>query len=151
MSLGIVIGMFGPNQESQELLESINDENQKYRDTAIFYEEKHGMPSATNCSLSYISSAWGYSGDMVATNYSSAAKILKMPILGQRYYFIYNFEWLNHGVFSYEPLLSIIADPMLELICRTEQHAKLIQNNFNRKVNLVCETLNVHKLMELLK
>lgn len=151
MSLGIVINIFGPNQESQELLESINDENHKYRDVAIFYEEKHGMPSATNCSMSHVSSAWGYTGDIIATNYSAAAKILRMPILGKRYYFVYNFEWLNHRVFAYEPLLSVISDRNLELICRTEQHAKLIANNFNRNVSLVCETLNVHKLMELLK
>ena len=151
MSLGIVINIFGPNQVSQELLESINDENKKYRDISIFYEEKHGMPSAINCSMSYISNVWGYKGDIIATNYTSAAKIIKMPILGKRYYFIYNFEWLNHRVFSYEPLLSIISDKNLELICRTKEHAKLIKNNFNREVNLICDTLNVHNLMELIK
>lgn len=151
MSLGIIINVFGPNQESQELIESINDDSKKNRDIAIFYEEKHGIPSALNCGMCHISSAWGYKGDLIATNYSSASKILRMPILGRRYYYIYNFEWLNHRVFSYEPLVSVICDENIELICRTHNHAELIENNFNKKVLAVCGSLNVNDLIGITK
>ena len=150
MKTGIVINTIGPNQETQELLESINN-NSLIDDVVVFFEDKHENPAFVNCAVSHIISAWCYPGNVIATNFNSASKILKMPILGKRYYYIYNFEWLNHQAFKFEPLLSVIADKNIEIICRTEEHAKVIHNNFNREVSIFCDRLEANKLLELTK
>lgn len=149
MNIGVIINLFGPNQQTLEIIDSVNnDKLHKDLDVAVFFEEKHHGASNLNCAISYINTLWGYPGNVIATTLNSAAKLLSIPIGGQRYYYIYNFEWLNHRPFRYEPLMSVICDPKIELICRTPEHAKIIENNFNRKVKFNLETINFNKLME---
>jgi hypothetical protein len=152
MNTAILVNSMGHNQIAHELNASFN----KYESTGlinddliVMYEDKVGIPNQNVFTQMYIGECYGYIGNVVATNISTASKLLSIPTKGRKFLYIYNFEWLRGILFFYEPLISVICDERLELICRTEEHAKLIENNFNKKPIGILQELDIIKLLEI--
>ena len=71
--LGFCIGDMGQNQLSYELLCNLPIEN---TDCIVFYEELSQMPARPMCCVMNMSESWSFDGTLVATNLSTANKII---------------------------------------------------------------------------
>jgi hypothetical protein len=117
------------------------------RTGAIYYENLAPFaPLQPNFPLMNIMEAFNFDGVMIATDLSTAAKMLNMPGPKRRIFYTYDLEWLRFNPKrSFEELAMLYRSPRLELWARSESHKKIIENNFNREVNIL-EEFNFSRL-----
>jgi len=147
---GIIVNNFGQNQLSFDTLQTANEflRMSNKVDVTLFYETPVPMRQMPLTGLMNIYEAWGYDGVLIATSVSSAFKVLGMPNPNQRYFYVYNPEWV-HNPTIYEAYYQL-AQSDIEFIARTKEHADLLKNNFNKQPKFILEQMNVEALWQAL-
>jgi len=147
---GIILNNYGQNQLAFDTLQTANEFLRMGNkvDLTLFYETPVPLRQSPLTALMNLYEAWNYDGTVVATSVSSAFKVLGMPIPNQRYFYVYNPEWIhNHTI--YEAYYKL-AKSDIEFIARTKEHADLIINNFNKVPKFILEQMNVEALWQAL-
>jgi len=104
-------------------------------DYAIFFENLSHTPIQHSFSLMNIVYGYSWNGTAIATNLSTAQKLIKCPGPKRKIYYIWDLEWLRYNPkLPYEFLASIYQHPSLELVVRSYSHKKIIENAWNREV-----------------
>ncbi|HCI70948.1 MAG TPA: hypothetical protein DHV30_10260 [Balneola sp.] len=120
-------------------------------DGIVFYENKHKNCLPANFSVMHISSAWGMSGPVIATSFSTAYKLLNFPS-SKKFFYVWNLEWITgNDIKQYERYKKVYQDTSLSLIARSEPHKKIIENAFNRDVEHVVSDFNMSEILEIIK
>ena len=160
MNLGFLVKNLGASQLGYYLSRNINNhlENNHELDIICYTEEFERNCMHTNFSVMEMAEAWGQRGPMIATSISTAEKLVKIPAASKKYFYIWDLEWYHIqnrlvGDFFRKQIYiyntgSIYHDPSLELICRSQEHADIISNNFNREVRHIIEDFNLNKILE---
>jgi len=142
----IVVNNYGQNQLAYDTIGSLNEFLKKDNkvDVTLFYETPAPMRQNPLTAMMNIYEAWGYDGDMVMTSISSAFKVSGMPGSNQKYFYAYNPEWIHNSTI-FEAYYRV-AQSDIHFITRTKEHAKLFENNFNKKPIFTLEQMNVEEL-----
>lgn len=109
----------------------------------VFTENIQPSPLRVNGATLGIYDAWGYDGTLIATNLSTAKVLNKMPGHNRKLFYVYNFEWIHNPTLFYE-YMEVVNN--LEVINRTESHAKVFDNNFNKPSVFNLNSMNVGEL-----
>ena len=80
-------------------------------------------------SMVYLS---GYSGIVVSTTIEDADKTLKATNSSSRYLYLWDIEWLENPMY-FEKTVSVLRDPRLKIIARSQSHADAIESFCNKK------------------
>jgi len=151
--LGIAVSSFGASQLSYLIINNINLYLEKEYKTDIigFYENliKYSLDPKFSCMQSV--EMWGYDGPVIATNLNSAQDIIRIPTIRNKFFYIWDLEWINLIDKDYSKLEEIYSNPKLILIARCKNHAKLIESMWNTKVKYIIEDFNIDKLLEITK
>jgi len=100
----------------------------------------------------HLANSWGQEGTCVATNAYLADKLLNTPGPSRRLFYLWDLEWLRgHRVKSYESYLGVYTNPELEIVCRSETHREIFENNFNRKVDFVLRDNSIQEWLCILE
>lgn len=89
------------------------------------------------CSNHHISDGYYWDGPMIATCLETAHKLLNFPTCPFKMFFIEDLEWLRMPQKNYHELEQIYRNPSLTLLCRSDDHKKVIENAWNVKVEKV--------------
>jgi len=117
----------------------------------IIYQETPSSPCVNMLfPTMQIAEAWAQKGVGIATSLSTASKLLSLPCMERKLFYVWDLTWLRHPK-HYEYHASIYTNQHLELIARSESHAKLITNCFNRDVKHILRDFNHEELLEILK
>lgn len=74
-----------------------------------------------------------YNGPCVATDLETAKILTKTNNRLDRYFYVYDLEWLRKPI-PYEAALEVMRNDDLKLIARSNSHKKLIENYCNKEV-----------------
>ena len=152
--IGFLVENIGAGQLGYCLCRQINNfvGANPTRDIICYYEFFEAECMCPNFVSQHVAQAWMQDGAMIATSQSTAEKLIGFPTCTQKYFYIWDLEWLrweqhfgNLGYSPYSPYLN----PRLELICRSKHHADIVENNFNRKVKYIVDDFNINQIMEI--
>lgn len=89
-----------------------------------------------------------WNGVCFATDVETANVLRRCNNRMQRYFYVWDLEWLRK-TFKFEDLVTVLRDPELKIIARSESHAQVIKNISNREVDGIVEDFNLEQIKEL--
>lgn len=149
--LGILINNLGHSQLSYIISKRIIENSQRkfFDDIVLFYSDIVPSLFPIITATMQISECWLYNAPCVATDISSAKKLINIFGPTKKFFYSYNLEWIRPEQFRYEDFANVYCSSELEIIARNEDHAKIIENCFNRKSHILNE-LNLDELQRII-
>ena len=125
---GILVNKVDTSQLGYTLCMSVNELMQEdpSLDIMVFYETWGKPPGPTNFCMLMERECWGLDGPIIATNLHTAQRAIRCPGPTKKYFYVWNLEWTMLQNVMFEHLQEIYCHPNLELIARSESHAKII-------------------------
>ncbi len=147
--VGILLNNLGRNQLAHSAIGSLNQYLDGRIDTDIiaFVENMVQPCKLTQFSVMNLNEAWEYNALLIATNLSTAEKALLFPGAKRRVLYVWDLEWLR-GDEDFEYYHGIYGNPRLDLIARSEEHAKIIERCWNRPTKAVVEDCQIEALIK---
>lgn len=147
MNIGIILPNLEVNQLAYEIISSINHEilaggKHDYR---VFIENISLFSIRPLCAVMSIPEIWSYSGLLVSTTLDNTEFSLRLTTDVMRVFYIWDMEWLR-GQKNYLRNLSILRNPNLVLISRSEDAARELERYSNRRPNMVASRLSLGDL-----
>jgi hypothetical protein len=151
VKLGIVVNNLGPSQMNFDIIRQTNGflSASALADVIVFYEnlQRPCLPMSFACMQ--VAEAWGFDGALIATNLSTAEKVLRCPSSRKRLFYLWDLEWLRLQQKHYRSLQATYAHPDLTLITRNEDHKKVVENAWNVRVAATIDDFDIASLMKI--
>jgi len=93
--------------------------------------------------------AWSFPHPVIATNLMSAIKLAQAPLPTKKLFYILDLEWLYSTQRDYSMLLHLYCHNKIELIARSESHAKVIEECWKKPIAIV-KDFNCEDILKLL-
>jgi hypothetical protein len=152
-TLNILTSDLSVSQRSFYLIRNANVIQQKDPNINIqvFVENLARACLRTNFAVMSAAEAWGEYNPCIATNISNAAKLMHYPLTSRKLFYIWDLEWLRGAVpkMNYSNYSIVYLSAELELVCRSQEHAALVENTFNREVKYIVPDFDINKLLEI--
>jgi hypothetical protein len=84
-------------------------------------------------------------GKIVCTNFNNLKTLIKLNNKCEKYFYVWDLEWLRGG-YKYMEQVSLMRDPSINLLARSESHANIIENYCNRSVLSIVDDWNYKQL-----
>ncbi len=150
--LNIMTQDLAVSQKNYLLIRNANQIQTKdpYKNVQVFVENLGRICLRSNFAVMSAVEAWGEKNPFVATNLSSAAKLMHYPIPSRKLFYLWDLEWLRGNPrMNYNTYSIVYLNPDLELVCRSKEHADITENTFNRKVSYVVDDFDLNQLFEI--
>lgn len=147
--LNFLVNYLGPTQLTYSLIRSLSI-RQKDFDTIIFYENLTSYLIPPIFPMMQLAEAWGQNGIIISTDLSTTRKMIEFPNIARKIFYVWDVEWLRGKQRVFDLYHSIYTNKDMEIITRCDNHAKLIENNFNRKVLGIVPEFDLTILKEIL-
>lgn len=144
MSLGIIINNLSESQKAYYLLKNSADSK---RPIIIFYQNLAVPCYNVLCPTMQSSETYGFNSPLVATCLSTAEDLINLPTNQNKYFYIWDLEW-TRTIYHSEYLYNILRGD-LKLICRSQDHADLIEKTFNTKIDRIIKDFNPEQICQL--
>jgi hypothetical protein len=151
MKLGIALPDLGASQISYQFILSTNQFLSKRYDCDIvcFYEMPNKKSVRTNfCCLQTVE-MWGYDAPIVACSLNSAQDLLSNPTSRDKYFYIWDLEWVHLDDKHYDKLKKIYSNPELKIITRNEDYAKIMKKAWGTQAIGVVEDFDMEKMVKI--
>ncbi len=148
MRLGIVLNNLGSSQQAFMAISYINTllHNKFIKDATLFYCENVASVIKPLCMSTSVDKVFQFDGTLITTNLYTYS--LVRTAKGRKVLYLWDLEWLrgNGNYIANNELLNEVEI----LICRSDSHAKCIENYCNRKpivipnfnLKMIVETIN---------
>lgn len=147
--IGAVIQDFGPSQIAYEFLKSSNGLLSKRLDVSIygFYENLTKAVMNPIFATMNFTEIFGFDGILITTSALQTHQSLQFPRPSKRIFYSWDIEWVRHKGIGFELQCEIYRNPKIEVWARNQNHASLIENNFNTKCK-INENFDILKFLE---
>lgn len=149
--LGLALPDYGANQAAFLAIAQTNLYLSENYETDIigFYENLTKPCLVPNFATMQAVEMWGYDGPVIATSLNLAQDMVHIPTLKDRYFYIWDLEWIHLEDKEYSKLKTVYCNPELKLVTRSQDYAKIIENVWNRKVEHIVEDFDIKELVNL--
>lgn len=149
MKLGVLLDNLGPNQLALNVITNGN----KVRDTDFiaFYENSAKPYISPDFAIMQAFEAWGYRGILIATSLSTASQMITFPVCKEKYFYVWDLEWIRMKEKYFKTLHSIYSNPKLKLIARSNSHKKIIEDCWNTPVVGIVDDFDLTQMNEIIK
>lgn len=146
---GIVVDSLGTSQMAFELTSEINkiDQLSVYWDIIIFYHSYDRLLKSPHFAMLQEQELWGFNAPCIATNLSTADRLLNCPRPTKKFLYIWDLEWITNN-FDVNQMASVYMNPDIELVARSKSHAKIITDCWREPVAII-EGFNYEQITEL--
>jgi hypothetical protein len=150
--LGLALSNLGANQAAYLCINNSNNflkENYQI-DIIGFYENLIKTCLTPNFACMQAVELWGYDGNVVACNLNLANDIVNIPTISNRYFYIWDLEWIHLEDKQFSKIYPIYSNPNLTLIARNDDYAKITEKMWGVKIDTVIEDFNIDKFVSLI-
>jgi hypothetical protein len=149
---GILVKDLSASQLVYTLVRSVNELVQTHKDLdiIIFYENyvlPCMMPQVVTMQLF---EAWGFNAPIIATDLSTVSKLINFPGSATKFFYVYDLEWIRYKNKSFHDFVNVYSHPYIDVIARSQSHAKIIEDCWNIKVQHIMDDFENNKLLELI-
>lgn len=151
-NINVLVPDLNASQLNYYLINNINkyQEDNKNINIQVFTENLSRFCVKPNFGVMNVSEAWGQSGPFIATNISTAAKLISYPLASKKIFYIWDLEFIRQNYRVYDYYAPFYLNKELELVCRSKDHKALVENAFNREVKHIISNFNLNKILEII-
>lgn len=150
MKIAAVIDNLGPSQKSFYMIKEFNKacDDTKLCLSAFFVRSAIPVvPVMFSCkSISFLS---GFHGTAISTTVTEADALLKSSNNSRKIFYMWDAEWLISPR-NFHEISSVLLDNRLDIICRSDSHAKLLENFCNKKPIGIVDNWNMEQILGIL-
>lgn len=148
MQFGILVKNLYNSELNWRLVSQVNNLNKSgMTDIIIFYEDALPQMIHPIGTVMQAVEAYEYRNPLIATNLSTAQKLVNFPRSCHKVFYLWDLEWIRFKNNSYYEFRNIYCNPELDLVCRTEEHKDLVERLWDRKVSRVSEKALLHEIL----
>jgi hypothetical protein len=115
-------------------------------DISVFIKDLEAHCTPCNFSIMQLYNGYGFNGTLVATNLDLANKLISFPGQKRKVFYMWDMEWFRRPI-SHNLLNDIYNNPILDIVCRSDEHAKYFESAWGRKVKGVVPNFNIKELI----
>jgi hypothetical protein len=132
--IGFIVDDLSSSQLSYEIISSINSFDTSFdQDFVVFFENSSPMVIEPFFGVMNLQELWGFDGIAIATSVSSCLSLSNTQSPIKKFFYVWDLEWSRNRS-SYDQGIQAFLKEDIDLIARSEDHAKAIKNYCNRDV-----------------
>jgi hypothetical protein len=146
MNISFVVNNLSNSELSYELISAVNKNSDC--SNAIFFQNNLPSVIQPECLTMNITGLSGSKGKAVAFDLESAAILLQTNTKTTNYLYLYDLEWL------FKPINYVVARQLMDnftVFARSEDHASVISNFLNKKVEVIAGLEDLFQCLKLSK
>lgn len=153
MKFGVLVNDLGPGQLATLLLTRANAlvGSRHDLDVLVLYEALRRPCLEPQFATMQVAEGFMFDGPMVATTASTAEKLARFPACPRKLFYCWDLDWLRPHLArgrSFYDWRRVYGNPDLTLAARSEGHARVLRQCWNRDVAVV-EGFDLGRLLEL--
>jgi len=146
--IAALVENMGPSQKNFHMIKKFNEIAQSSSTSVTCFYSNLTVPvSNAFFACMNMSGFSSYKGIAISTDLETTQAMMKTTANANKFYYVWDLEWLYQTI-SYETVQSILQDESLQILARSESHAKLIENFSNKKISGIVDNWNIQQLME---
>lgn len=147
--IGVVLNNMGACQLAYYLIKKGNQFVESGdKDLVAFFYEIAPECMRPNFASMNLSEAYNYDGLLVATDANSASRIIEFPGTTNRFFYVWDLEWVRMQNKQFEDLSVIYNNDRLPLIARSKTHYDLIKKIWKEPIG-ICEDADIEQLYKI--
>lgn len=149
--IGIVVDHLGVRQQANLVVEALNNlvNDDSYNISPfLFFKEYAYITQPTLFPVLPVVNLWEFDSPTIAIDLPSAQLSLNYPLLTDRYFYVWDLEWLFLNNKNYRELAEIYTKT--KLISRTKYHADILTQCWQKPTHIF-EDFNYHEISKLAK
>ena len=132
--IGFIVDDLSSSQLSYEVISSINSFDTSFdQDFVVFFENSSPMVIEPFFGVMNLQELWGFDGIAIATSVSSCLSLSNTQSPIKKFFYVWDLQWSRNRS-SYDQGIQAFLKEDIDLIARSEDHAKAIKNYCNRDV-----------------
>ena len=148
--IGFIVDDLSSSQLSYEVISSINSFDTSFdQDFVVFFENSSPMVIEPFFGVMNLQELWGFDGIAIATSVSSCLSLSNTQSPIKKFFYVWDLEWTREHGRDFESTIKAFSNEDIELIARSEDHAKAIENYCNVKVKHIVKDCNVEQLVRI--
>lgn len=150
MKIAAVVNNLGPSQMAFYLIKEFNELARDSKNSCSVFAELSGVYVTRPLFACYTTAFLPeYNGVAISTTIEEARSLLQVSSNAKKYLYLWNLDWASRPV-DHAAYCAVLRDPRLQIIARSEDHAKAIENFCNKKPVGVVDDWNHKSLLEIL-
>ena len=150
--VNFLVDHVGASHMSFQLIEQANLlSEQGSADVIVFYDQLHRPCRRLLVPTMLMIEAWAQPGVTIATSVATASRALKFPGPSRLLFYVWDMSWARNVPKPVGPYTDLFRNPNLEIIARCQDHANILENNFNVSVDWVFDNFDHDELMKAVK
>ena len=149
--VGFLVNELTASHLAFSLIKNLNDYNNESNiDTGLFFENASSSIIKPNFSIMAINEIWNFSGSLISTDINTTLSLKKCFSPRKKIFYVWDLEWMRTPrgkAWEFEKTIQAFSDESIELVARSKDHAKAIENLSNRKVKHIVENFNIENLI----
>lgn len=149
MKTGVMVQDLHASQLAAYLIDSSNKmiEASHHENTVLFVDDICSSNCIkASCPIMQTIDVFSYDGIVIATDLYTARKLIKAPGPTRKFFYLWDLEWFRQQ-YPYNFLRFIYRNPELEIIVRSEDHAMIFEDLWNRKPVAIVKNANMSELI----
>lgn len=146
--IAALVDTFSVSQSSFALLNSFN-ELAKSMDVYCFYNNLSSMMTEAHFTVMGTYHMNSFKGNIFCTTIQNAKILLNLTSRSNKFLYLWDLEWIR-SPYDFDETLKVLRSPELNLIARSIDHAQLIENYSNRKVDYILDDWNANQIREII-
>ena len=144
--IGFIVDDLSSSQLSYEVISSINSFDTSFdQDFVVFFENSSPMVIEPFFGVMNLQELWGFDGIAIATSVSSCLSLSNTQSPIKKFFYVWDLEWSRNRS-SYDQGIQAFLKEDINLIARSEDHAKAIKNYCNRDVCGIVDDFNIQQI-----
>ena len=132
--IGFIVDDLSSSQLTYEVISSINSFDTSFdQDFVVFFENSSPIVIEPFFGVMNLQELWGFDGIAIATSVSSCLSLSNTQSPIKKFFYVWDLEWSRNRS-SYDQGIQAFLKEDINLIARSEDHAKAIKNYCNRDV-----------------
>lgn len=151
-NIGFLVKTLNASQESFCLVHQANRAITNDHNIIVFSDTPNVPCVPNNFAHMQIAEAWSCSYPLIATNLSLANKLVNFPGTKEKYFYVWDLEWLRYPSHAknYHLFASVYRNPRLKLIARSQQHKEIIEDCWNTLTVGIVDDYSIDQFIEII-
>lgn len=151
--IGFIVNDLMASHLSFSLIKNLNEHVDELNSEAVvFFENSSSSIIRPNFATMSLNEIWNFNGVLISTDINTTLALKKCFAPLKKIFYVWDLEWMRPAIgqnIEFERVIQAFSDESIDLVARSKDHAKAIENYSNRKVKHIVENFNIEKLMRI--
>jgi hypothetical protein len=151
MKFGVIIPDLSASQQAFYLINYANQAVMRDgHDVTVFFQSPRQPCISVGFGIMHMHEAYAFDGPLIAPNLNIANRVAKFPGTREKYFYVWDLEWLRAQRKTFHSLASVYRNPVHKLIARSKEHSRVIEDCWNIPVVGTTDNFDLIQIVEII-